>query len=242
MFYRKLAPLCASRHGDLGLRRDLNFGFARSATLVPLLASEFAAAAVWYPIVFSLEDPAVPLAVLGVRAKENLFVEPDLSWRSGAYVPAYLRRYPFHLAESADELILCVDEHEEILVPDGRALFNGDEPSPLVRRALEFCRAMQREEQLTGELCEALGAAGLLSPRTASFGDEASSPGLPPFRMVEETLFRELQDATFLTWRRRGWLGAVYAHLGSTLNWQKLADGAARGRASAIQTPQEELA
>jgi hypothetical protein len=43
------------------------------------------------------------------------------------------------------------------------------------------------------------------------------------FRIIDEARFDALPDSTFLTWRRRGWLGLVYAHFPSMRRWQGFA-------------------
>jgi len=53
-----------------------------------------------YPIVFSAAAPTVPFAVVGLRENENLFVDATGNWRDDAYIPAYVRRYPFCLVET----------------------------------------------------------------------------------------------------------------------------------------------
>jgi hypothetical protein len=42
------------------------------------------------------------------------------------------------------------------------------------------------------------------------------------FRIVDEKKLSELDDATFLEWRKKGWLPVIYAHLFSGSQWQRL--------------------
>ena len=35
------------------------------------------------------------MAILGIQEGQNLFVMPDGRWDRRAYIPAYIRRYPF---------------------------------------------------------------------------------------------------------------------------------------------------
>ncbi|NIR58894.1 MAG: SapC family protein, partial [Gammaproteobacteria bacterium] len=58
----------------------------------------FASAGLDYPIIFTGPD-RVPLAVLGMRAGQNLFIGDDGVYEPNRYVPAFIRRYPFVFAE-----------------------------------------------------------------------------------------------------------------------------------------------
>lgn len=80
-----------------------------------MLAAEFEAASREYPIGFVDEGEAVyPAAVVGVRRGLNLFVGADGAWR-GAYIPAYLRCYPFLLAQTPpDTFPLCLDDASRV--------------------------------------------------------------------------------------------------------------------------------
>src|SRR5689334_322253 len=112
LFYKNPQPLEPGRHEKAGLSSKVDFGFSRITNAIAITASEFSSIAFNYPIVFSTTAPVVPFAVVGLRDNENLFVKSDGSWRENAYIPAYVRRYPFIFTEvpDSDRLILCVDE------------------------------------------------------------------------------------------------------------------------------------
>jgi len=93
LFYRKPEALNAKTHGDLRLRSGADFAFARGTNSVAVTASEFGAVSRNFPIVFVGEE-GYPAAVLGLDAG-NLFVDDAGAWAQDAYVPAYVRRYPF---------------------------------------------------------------------------------------------------------------------------------------------------
>ena len=87
--------------GKLGLRRiDRPFAFAAGAQAVPLTVTEFPVAALSFPIIFA-GDRRQPLAVMGVSGDANMFIQPNGYFEAGVYVPAYIRRYPFVLANDS---------------------------------------------------------------------------------------------------------------------------------------------
>ena len=105
LVYERPMAINRERHRTVCIRRgDGTYPFARSLNSVPLLGSEFAVAARDFPIVFAGADTGhpMPAALLGLARDENLFVDADGRWADGVYVPAFLRRYPFVIAEKAD--------------------------------------------------------------------------------------------------------------------------------------------
>ncbi|RVA88736.1 SapC family protein, partial [Mesorhizobium sp. M7A.F.Ca.CA.004.01.1.1] len=150
LFYSRPEALNPARHGSLGLTARSDFGFARSAHAIPVVASEMPAAMRSYPIVF-IGPGKAPVIITGVRQNENLFVGAEGKWTAPHYIPAYVRRYPFILAEdptSAGRLTLCVERAsdrivDQLLAPsrDDKILpfFTGNEPTEATKQALAFC-------------------------------------------------------------------------------------------------------
>jgi hypothetical protein len=44
------------------------------------------------------------------------------------------------------------------------------------------------------------------------------------FRIIDEQKFAQLDDETFLDWRKKSWLPFVYAHFMSGGQWHRLSD------------------
>ena len=187
---------------------------------------------------FSGEAVPVPLAVMGLRNSENLFVDEKGAWAPNAYVPAYVRRYPFIFMEGKDGLqfILCIDEDSGFLTEgEGNILFEPDgKASALGQNALNFCSAFQGNHVQTREFGEALKKHSLLVENQANAtiaGIEKVSLG--GFKIIDEQRFNSLPNEVFLEWRSKGWLHLVYSHLMSMANWAGLVDQAARRKKAA---------
>jgi hypothetical protein len=211
-------------HGELGLRPDLTLSFACGYNLVPLTASEFGPACVWYPILFVGESAPRPVAVTGVPPGPNLFVDAAGAWRFGAYVPAAVRRFPFALAFEGDDEApqLCVQHPQDVLLAGGRALFADGRPTPLAAGALEFCNNLLAGEADTARFVAELRRLDLLAPRKLTVSSTGGENHDLAFTVIDEARLRALDDATFAEWRRRGWAEAAWAHLASAANWQKI--------------------
>src|SRR3954462_3675911 len=94
LLYERPVALSRDAHRHLRLVSSrASFSYARATNCVPLACSEFSLAATEYPIVFTADNngESVPVALLGIRENENLFVSADGAWQ-GAYIPAFVRR------------------------------------------------------------------------------------------------------------------------------------------------------
>src|SRR5690606_12996331 len=109
LFYEQPQAMQPGLHGKLSIVKQTGYAFAARANSVPLVSGEFATACRHFPIVFTDGQQPAPVAVLGLRGQENLFVDGDGQWRANTYIPAYIRRYPFIFLENADQFTLCVD-------------------------------------------------------------------------------------------------------------------------------------
>ena len=236
LFYRNPEPLDKIRHKGLGVAEKGSFSFASHANAVILTAMEFALASRSYPIFFTTGDEPLPVALLGLRNQENLFVR-DGKWAESAYIPAYIRRYPFAFLESPNRktLTLCIDVESDAVVRDSATKFFDQigEPSEFTRKALEFCRSFQAQYSQTRELGALLKRHELLVSRQADItlptGDKTA---VRDFLMVDETRLNALGDGVFLEFRKAGLLPPIYFHLMSLANLRDLAERMARMSAS----------
>ncbi len=224
LFYNKPTLLDAAVHGDMGAAKDIGFGFAAQVNALPLNLVEFPQAAHFYPIAFARDAVATPVAVVGVRDNENLFVNEAGQWKEDTYIPAYVRRYPFILSESPDgqQLSLCIEDAPGMMIKGGADRFFDDnkEPTQLSRNAMEFCRSYHVAAQQTQLFGQALIEADILVDRTAEMtlkgGQRVTFSG---FRIIDEEKFNRLPEKTLVEWRTRGWLAGAYAHLFSGMHW-----------------------
>lgn len=224
LFYQNVRALESTRHARLGLSAQANLRFAAKTDSVPLTVAEFEMAARHYPIVFAQEAPHLPIAVVGLRRRENAFVDEAGRWAPDTYIPAYVRRYPFLLAEDrdADRVTLCIDEACEWLVEGGEpGLFDDEgQPSDTAKQAFDFCRAFHQQSKTTRSFVEALAGADLLVESKPQLPlPSGRTLTLQGFRSIDREKLDALGDSTFLELRKQGWLPAVYAQLLSQNNW-----------------------
>ena len=217
VLYSALEPLDADRHAALRLR-DAGHGFAGRLASIPLALEEFALAGRAMPIVFAAQAPHMPVGLTGLTPDRNLFVDATGAWRKGAYVPAYLRRYPFLLVRAtadSDRLVLCIDPAAPQFSPtEGEPLFDAErKPSALASQALEFSRSVEAAYRKTQEFCEGLLLMGLLQPAAIQFDHGGKPFRVDGFHAVERERLMKLTGEQFATLRDKGWLEPLFAHL-----------------------------
>jgi len=228
MFYTAPRPLDKVRDAKMAISRPTHFNFASHTNAVPLLVDEFPMAAAYYPIVFAAGPLPIPAAVVGLKNDSNLFIDSNGRWQDAAYLPAYVRRYPFILMDDPEnkQFVLCIDDSTEMLSETGEyALFEDDEPSAFTKSAMEFCAAMRQQGDATDEFVNALKEYDILMPNDAQIDTrDGAKLQLSGFLVIDPRKFDALSDDTLLRWRERGWLGLVYAQLLSSHRWQNLVD------------------
>ena len=229
LFFKKPAALEKDRHAKSGLITKPDLRFAKAANSVTITAFEFIEACKFYPIVFTATNDPVPLAILGLE-QENYFVDADGKWLNDAYVPAYIRQYPFVFFENAAEkrFYLCVDEKSEQFRAeageDAKPFFNEDgTPSSLTSQALDFCNTYHQHHSLTRNFAADLKKHNLLLPYESSFTLKTGRKiTLSGFTMIDEKALNQLPEAVFNEFRSKGWLPLIYLAIASTTNWMRL--------------------
>nr|WP_246544389.1 SapC family protein [Ancylobacter dichloromethanicus] len=226
-------------HARLGVRREASFQFAAAATSIPLVAGDFVHAARDYPIVFAGDEGAMPLAVTGVAAGRNLFVEADGRWRAGSYIPGYVRRYPFIGIVEGGATMLGADlASDRLAVADDEGaerLFDAKGGATKIGQAArDMCDAYAADHARTTAFVTALKANGLLSARSAQVNyADAGRAVVQGFQLVDEAAFRALPGPVVVEFHARGWLDLIILHLASQHRWRDLVNASSKERAKA---------
>lgn len=228
LFYTQPLPLDAKAHANLSLNENFGFSYTDGANAVPVNLIEMPQICHYYPIAFSPDGNATPVAIMGLRDNENLFLQNDGAWEKNCYIPAYIRRYPFIFSEvpNSDQLTLCIDINDKIVSEGGSQKFFDDEgkPTQLAEGALNFCKSYHAAAQETQNFSKALAESDLLVSRETQIRvGEDKRINFSGFQIIDEEKLSALDDSTFLEWRQKGWLPYIYAHLMSGSQWDRLA-------------------
>jgi len=227
LLYKEIKALNREQHRQLKLKNADNSEFAASTHLVPLAGLEFFQAARHYPIVFIGEaGKLAPIALLGLQEGHNGYLDEQAHWRANTYVPAFVRRYPFVLAQDDKEsFTVCFDAaYSGWNEADGRPLFTEDGTnSEFLDEMIQFLQNFTQEMSRTTQFVEKLDALGLLESRSLTLTHATGETfQLNDFHAVNEERFLALADEQVLELNRAGYLGWVYAHLMSLGNVHQL--------------------
>jgi hypothetical protein len=217
LFYERPVPLNRTAHKDLRIKGLQNLKFAHRVHSVPLTCTEFPVTARDIPILFAGPDMASagPMALLGLRQDENLFLDTEGQWAPGVYIPAFVRRYPFVLAEKpagteGDDFTVFLDEAYEG--------FNDKEGDRLFQEDVNFLGEFQQHVARTRQFMEDLRKYDLLEPRNIRLERNGNVLNLNGLFVVNEEKLRKIDAETAHRFLNDGTMGWIYAHLLSLSN------------------------
>ena len=229
LFYDNPIALNSKTHLNLRIKpSEEGLRFSGKTNSVLLAGVEFPEACRHFPIVFARTagKQVLPIALLGFRDQENLFVDAGGRWK-GEYVPAYIRRYPFVLAkgDAGQDLTVCIDEsYAGFGADEGQALFDAKgEPTDHLKAILAFLKDYQAQIERTEIFLQNLLEFDLLTDVSAKVDlPGGESYALTGLMMVDERKLQALPDDRILRLFRSGELAWVYSHLISIGNFGRL--------------------
>ena len=221
LFYKDLTPLNSRDHGTWRIRNTDKAKWLIGQHAVPLTAEEFPQAQRFYPIIFSVGDQPVPLALMGLNEGVNVFIDDEGAPRRPCYIPAYARRYPFLLAKltpETNELSLCFDPSSDLIgeFEEGEPLFDADGAiSTATKQALDFCENFEQAGMRTGALVEELKKHDLLMDGEVGIQQQGSDAPFiyRGFQMVNQEKLKEARGDVLRGWNQNGLLPLLHAHL-----------------------------
>ncbi|WP_237066323.1 SapC family protein [Microbulbifer guangxiensis] len=225
----KIAPLHKEAHGKLKIRELGSFEHVKNAHMVPVTAHEFTRLGAEYPIVFvknSETGQFQSVALLGLKVGENLFVDGD-KWQ-GTFVPGSVRNHPFVLApagENKDQLMVGIIENSSLVSEEeGNPLFTAEgEESDYLKAKKETLVNFLESDQMTKAFVNVLVDKELLTAQSVTVNAGEEKINLNGLYIVDEKKLNELGEEDFADFRKRGFLPALYAQLGSLHQLSKLA-------------------
>lgn len=240
VYYEKPVLLHRDTHRHRKVAASNSFAFAAKANSLYLAGAEFGEAAREYAIVFTRVGTRIaPVAMLGLRGRENLYVDAQGRWTAN-YIPAFVRRYPFVLSDlPGGQMGVCIDEaYPGLNDKEGEPLFDAQGGNtPFLQNALDFLNRYQQEYLRTDAFCQRLAEMDLLMEMNAKAdlvdGRSFTVNGL---MIVDEKKLLALPDARALSLFRSGELHWISMHLASLSNMQRLVDRLAERKAT-MQPP-----
>ena len=220
LFYNALEPLSSQTHAKYRIRSTDTAPFLVGTHAVPVTVDEFPLLQRHMPIVFTIGDDPIPIALMGLNEGVNVFIGEDGKLLEQIYVPAYIRRYPYMLARlrpDADEMSLCFDPTSDRVgeFDDGEPLFENGEPSEVTKNILGFNETFEQAGVRTAAFMKELGELGLLMDGEMSIQPEgAAQPFIyRGFQMIDEKKLTDVRGDQLRKMNQSGMLPLLYAHL-----------------------------
>ena len=226
--FEKVVPVNKDTHAQTKIKEISTFEFASKFHIAYVTMQEFPRAAAIFPIVF-LEDKEKdefrPVVLLGLNVGQNLFVDADGKWQA-SYVPAIIRRYPFALTPRGDDgqYIVCIDEASSLVsTTEGSALFDEKgQPTQVIENVKRYLSELQQMDLLTRGFCAFLKEQNMFTPLNLRVRDNAKVKNISGCYVINEERLNNLSDERFLEIKNKRYLPALYAHLISLAQTERL--------------------
>jgi hypothetical protein len=222
----KIMPLNKEQHAATKINNNNAFSHISGEHMLPVVVHEFVVAGAEFPIVFiKTNDTYQPVAMLGLTANQNLFLQDD-KWQA-LYVPRAVRNYPLVLVKDkpdGDRLLVALDEaSERVSQADGQALFNedGTESEFLTQRKQQMADYIDMGT-VTRNFVEKLKSLDLIVEQVLTLNINGEERRINGIHLIDEKKLNELSDEVFIELRKNGYLTAIYAQLMSLQHTQKL--------------------
>lgn len=228
LFYTKPTVLSSVTHKNTKIAPVDSYSFANALNSSVLVGQELMEAAKSYPIMFITlaGDAIMPMAIMGLE--NNLFVNDEGTWQDGAYIPAFVRRYPFIVAEGVtgdNSLAVCIDSaYSGYDAEEGERLFDDEgKQTPFMANAMKFIETYQAQYELTKVFVNFLKEHELLKSVDASIKlADGKQFTMRQLQVIDEEKVKNLSDEHLLLLARKGFLAWVYAHLFSISNFARV--------------------
>ncbi|MGE4456153.1 MAG: SapC family protein [Arcobacteraceae bacterium] len=226
--YKSIELINSIEHKNGAVKDVTDYSFSKELSNCLVTVSEFFEACKDYPILFAKDAKNEWFAsvMLGLKDKDNLSVEENGSWKSGKYIPAFIRRYPFVFVSDKDKLALAYDSTYKATKEANptKAFFdeNGNN-SEFLNATLRFLTNFQADALSTAKFVSELEKLELLEQKSASIKTPSNETiTINGFFVVNEDKLKNLSEKKKSDLCKRGAIPLITAHLISLSNIRKL--------------------
>jgi len=225
MMYKDVVVIQKDLHKDIKFSSIDNMSFAINVSHTPISVSEFFHACKSEPIVFvENKDEITPIALMGLKQGENLFLNKKNHWLNTEYCPVFLRHYPFVYVQTGERLSLGYDKSSKsINTKNGEPLFDEKgEISDLTKRILQLQDTFQADMMISRAFAKKLKELDIFTPFNPEVHIDNNGYKFEGFLAVDENKVKGLSEKKKLELEQLGYYSLIIAHLISLSNFQKL--------------------
>lgn len=220
-------PLNPEQHKNTRIKQTGTLEHVKDSHMAPVFVYEFVNAALDYPILF-VKDPNREetefrsIVMWGLESGSNLFIKND-KW-DGGFVPSALNCHPFTAHVKEERVFIGLFEDSDLVnEEEGERIFNDDgKESEWFGKTLEYMKRVLEHENISVQFCKELEKLDILVPQALNYTVDGQEKKVDGFFVIDAKKLNELSDETFLDMRKKGMLDAIYAHLASLANINKL--------------------
>ncbi len=223
--YKSVSVLNSNEHRDFRFTPEKDLLFARDMNIIPITFSEIQKLCCDYPIVYiGGESPSMAIVVGIDEEGKNLAIDEEGRFR-GAYVPAFLRRYPFIMVKTGeDEMALGFDiESGCFSSPEGERLFDDEgKATNTLNNIGTFLKSLEDEFIITRNMVAELERLGILEERVLTIGEGENAKKIGGFKTVEHERLTALSDDVLADMVKKGWIEVITLQQFSVKNFEKI--------------------
>lgn len=224
----QVSPLYREKHAHLKVDSSKVLQSIAAQHLLPVLVGEIIRVAGDLPVLFvkhSATGQFELVALTSLEAGKNLLLK-DGQWQ-GMYLPRTVRNHPLALMEDANNseqlLIALIESSPALNAVQGNALFNSDgSDSDYLKQKSEALTQVFHGMQLTKAFCQQLAELNLLQPQTLKVMLAGQPQEIQGLYCIDEQRLNQLSDSEFNALKDSHALPAIYAHLMSLQQLQRL--------------------
>lgn len=219
--------LNSEEHKNLKCQEKPSFEHLYNQNLIPLVASEFMYACNNFPVIFVKDGGTGEFrsaAMVGIDEGENLIFSQDRV--ATTYIPIAVQRYPFYASQGSEvgQVSLCADIDSALISETvGVSLFDENgKPSEFAQSRVNILADYAVKEAVTREFIDYLADIELLVHAQVSVNVGGEKKSVSGLYKVDENKLKVLSDDQILALHKKNYFSAIYSHLNSLGQIQKL--------------------
>jgi len=237
LFYKEPTVLSKDAHPEITFKSAGDLSFANEMNSVPIAGAEFPQALQDHPIFFVKSDKEAGFTPVCLLSLTNGTHSLGDKWDE-AYVPAFIRRYPFGVTEDGTVVFDKAAPHFD---GEGDKLFDDKkEPTDALKNIINFLGSVDAGYQETDAFCKALADKGMIVPFEQSLKIGERSINLGELHKIDEAKLYDLDEKELHEWFNKKWIAWSYSHLASITNLSKVVKRLEKDQATAVEKAKEQ--
>lgn len=225
--FKSIKILDKKIHKDIKVSPIKDFKPAAGMHFVHISRDEAMEACKHYPLFFAKDDKTQSvalIALLGIKEKQNVFVDSEGKWEEGRFIPLAIRSYPFFITKMEDRYPIVFDEaYEGINQEDGQKVFGDDgELNEYGKKILEFIEKAFFSIENTAPVLKQIDDLDLFKEVGANLEKNGEKYNIRGIWQIDPKKVDTLPDDKIIALAKTGALALIHVHLLALTNIQNV--------------------